>query len=314
MNALARQGIPLTPDRDAYAREQRRSFTRAITSMALADAGNWQVDPADILKTAWPNDTQAERVLKAAVSPTSTSSYPSITTASVLQSLAPASASAQLFARCFKVELAGVAKVRMPYVSLAPTAVFVAEGAPAPAVQYTLAGVDVGPVKKLLIMAALTGELDVSAPELASALIGRLLAAAATKSVDAAVFDSVAADANRPAGLLNSVTPITATAGGGLAALVGDLGNLAGAMADAGIDPGDMVIVTHPETAIKLKSLASPLLTNTVLATPQVAVATVIGIAPAGVGVGYSGTPMIESSKEGVIHMEDTTPLAIGTT
>lgn len=306
MNAQPR-GIPLRPDRDAYERESRRSLTRAITSMALGRG-----DAEAVLQRAWSHDAVAGLMLKAAVSPTSTSSYPTFTTAKTLPALAPQSAAVRLFASAMQVSLDGTATVSIPIPVTQPQPGFIPEGSAAPLAQFSLSSVTVGPACKLLILSAVTGELENAGAESASAVIGRSLAVATARSLDTAVFGSVAATAGtRPAGLLNGVTPIPATAGGGLAALVADIANLAGELADAGINADDMIIVTHPETATKLRLLASPNFTNTVLGTPQVAVGTVIGIAPGGLVVAYRGTPEIETSTEAAVHFEDTSPLAI---
>src|SRR5438132_633471 len=90
--ATARHFISADPD--ILEREHRRSFRRAITAMALADRSR---KPDEILRSAWPHDDMAERLLKAASSPTSTSSYPTHTTAATLPALAPQSAAVRLF-------------------------------------------------------------------------------------------------------------------------------------------------------------------------------------------------------------------------
>jgi hypothetical protein len=90
-----------------------------------------------------------------------------------------------------------------------------------------------------------------------------------------------------------------------------DLGNLAGAIAEAGIDADDVVFVAHPETATKLRLQASTAFTATVLGSPQLAVGTVIAVAPGGLMTGYSGEPDVETSTEATIHFEDTNPLPI---
>jgi hypothetical protein len=92
----------------------------------------------------------------------------------------------------------------------------------------------------------------------------------------------------------------------------GDLGALAGALSDAGVDTENMVIVTNPRQAVKLRLLAGPAFTYPVLGTSAVAVGTVVGIAPAGVASGFDGAPQIEASKESVIHY-DSAPAQIGT-
>jgi hypothetical protein len=305
--------IPLRPDPHALAAADRRSLIRALTCKALASVRDQGAGAGDILRRAWPDDAQAALIVKAAVSPTSTAGYPSITTATVLPALAPGSASARLFARCLQVDLAGVAKVRVPYISGAPQPGFVGEGSAAPVAQFSLSGTDVGPARKILILTAVTGELEGAAPETASVIIGKALSDATTKAVDAAVFSNIAADATRPAGLLTGVTPLAAATGGTDPLMAEDVGALAAAIADADIDASDMVIVASVPQAVKLRMLSSANFTNLVIGTNAVADGTVIGIAPSAVAVGYSGSPEIESSREAVVHFEDTTPLPIAT-
>jgi hypothetical protein len=311
MTAYPRQGIPLRPDPSALASADRRSLIRAYTAKALAARPG--EDARAILRAAWPEDAQAGLILRAAVSPMSTSSYPEITTATVLPALAPASASARLFARCMQVDLAGIATVRVPYAALAPTPTFIAEGEPTPVAQFTLDGVEVGPARKILILTAVTGELESATPETASTIIGNALANAVAKAVDTAVFDDVAADSTRPAGLLNGVTPLTAATSGTTAEMIAaDITTLADAISDADVAADDIVIVANTAQATTLRVLA-PNFANLVIGTNVLADGTVAAFAQAGIAVGYSGAPEIESSKEALVHFEDTTPLAIGT-
>lgn len=303
--------VPLRPDRAAYEADQRRSLTRAITSMALGG----HRDAEAVLQRAWPHDPVAGLLLKAAVSPTSTSSYPSYATTKTLPALAPQSASMKLFAQVTSIDLAGVSTIRIPNVALAPQPGFIGEGAAAPLAQFSLGGVDLGPARKILIQAAVTGELENATPEAASAIIGRELAAAVAKSMDAAVFSNVAASSVRPAGLLFAVTPITATTPGAsdLEAAAADLAALAAEIADRGIDPTGMVIVAAWPQAMKLQLLSGANFANAIIGTPALADGTVVGVAPGGVFVGYSGAPEIETSREALAHFEDTTPLPIST-
>ena len=151
-------------------------------------------------------------------------------------------------------------------------------------------------------------------PETASTVIGRALADAVAKAVDSAVFDDVAADSTRPAGLLNGVTPLTAAAAGTTAEMIAaDIAALATAIGDADIDADDMVIVAEHCAGGQVAGAASPNFTNLVIGTNALADGTVVGIAPAGVAVGYSGSPEIGTSKEAVVHFEDAAPLPIGT-
>ena len=158
MNAYARSPLPLRPDHTAIERERRRSFVRGITCLAL-NSGRPD-GAADLLRRTWNNDLQAAEWVKAATSPSSTANFPAVTKTSVLQSLAPASASAQLFARCLQLSLAGISEIRIPHIATAPQPGFVPEGSAAPLAQFSLAGVDLGPVRRILILASVSGELE----------------------------------------------------------------------------------------------------------------------------------------------------------
>jgi HK97 family phage major capsid protein len=280
---------------------------RMLTAVALSDN-----NPRAFLQRTWPQDETAMLLLKAATTPTATGSYPTLTTVATLPALAPEAAATRLFARAVGVDLSSVAQVSVPSAAVQPQPGFVAEGAPAPVAQFSLAAITVGPAKKILIMSALTRELANATADTAQAVIGHVLSEATAKSLDAALFSNTAGDDTRPAGLLAGVTPITATAGGGLA-MVTDVGNLAGAIADAGIATDDMVIIAHPGQATKLRLLAGPAFTNAVLGTPQVAAGTVIAVAPDALFVGYSGAPEVDSSIETAIHFEESAPLPIAT-
>jgi len=306
--------IPLIADRNALASADRRSLIRALTCKALGSDARQGVGAADILRRAWPDDTQAGMILRAAVSPTTTAGYPAITTATVLPALAPASASARLFGKCLQVDLSGVAKVRVPYISGAPQPGFIGEGSAAPVAQFSLSGVDVGPARKILILAAVTGELEGATPETASTIIGKALADATTKAIDAKVFSADAATAVAPAGLLDGVVAIPAASGTppNPDILMGeDIGALAAALGDTDYDPDSMVIIASPAQAVRLRMFTAGSFTNPIISTTAIADGTVIGIAPGGVAVGYSGAPEVETSQEALLHFEDVNPLQI---
>src|SRR5262249_17031776 len=145
--------------------------------------------------------------------------------------------------------------------------------------------------------------------------LGRLLDEAAAKSLDQFVFDNVAGDATRPAGLLAGVTPLVSTvASAGIDPAASDISKLAGAMADAAVNPQNMVLVVHPQLAwhlIMLKGFQQ--LPMPILQSPAIPRGTVIGVAPEAVASAYSGVPEIEVSGNVAAHMEDSTPQAIAT-
>jgi hypothetical protein len=294
--------IPLRPDPTALEREQHRSLIRAATATVLAarDGSN----PAAMLKRTWPGDRGAELVLKAAASPLSTTDAPTLAVAPVaaLTLLAPSSAALRLFATQTEIFLGQNATVRIPNVATPPVAVFVPELSPGPVVQAGLGTATLGPVKKIMLIAVVTEELQQAAPETASAVVGRVLAASIAKSIDAIAFDGAAGDDIRPAGLLNGVTPIAATAGGGVAAIATDLGNMAAAMATANIDPEGMIIVVAAKQATTLRLLAGPRFDNEIFGSTGLASGTVVAFARGSVASSFEGSPAIESSRSTTLH------------
>jgi hypothetical protein len=311
MNAQPR-GIPFRPAPDELARIERRALHRAITAMCFGVAQ--RQDPESILNAHWPDDGTATLMLRSVSTPTSMADYPAYTPTTMLPNLAPSSAAIKLFNACMVLDLSGVSSIRVPHTVTTPVPVFIPEGNAAPVVQFSLVGTTVGPVKKLLLMAAASRELQNATPGTASAVIGNVLNAAIAKSLDAIAFGTAAATSAQPAGLLNGVTPITATAStsiGGLAAMADDVGAMASAMQGAGIDPTGMIIVAAAKQATAMKLLAGPKFDYQVLSTLALPDKTIAGFAPGAIAAAFDGVPTIETSIEAALHFEDTTPLPI---
>jgi hypothetical protein len=309
---MTRQGIPLRFDRNALVENDRQSWCRAITARALATAQH--DDPQKIIRAAWPNDAQAAVILRSAVSPTMTTDYPSHDAVTVFKSLAPSSAAWQLFERAKqnKLDMRGVSTIRIPRVSNLPVApIFVGEGRPGPVLMFTMAATTIGPVKKILCLSAITAELESATPGTASAVIGRVLSDATTKSVDTIAFDTNAADSARPAGLLHSVTPTTA-ASAGLDAVYEDRAALVGAIGASGVDPTGTVFICSPrEAQLMADKVGEKLGAGSIFASLGLPSKTVTAFAPAAVFSGYQGVPEIETARETALHFEDTAPAEI---
>ena len=305
--------IPLRPDPGALASSQRCSFVRAATAMALASKNRQRPDA--ILGKAWPDDSVAPRILKAAQTPTTSTGFPAMQAMRVLPMLAPQAASARLLGLASSVDLAHVATVRVPYIGATgrPVVPFIEEAKPMPVVDLTTSGIVVGPVKKLLIGSALTNEVQNSSGDVASTIIGGALSASAEQSMDALLFSNAAATAAAPAGLLDGVTAIPSAATQGAQGIADDLALLAQAIADSGINADDMIIVTTAAPATKLRVLASLKFSNEVLSSSSVPAGEVIAIAAGGLVTGYDGTVTIEVTEEPTLHFEDTAPADIST-
>jgi hypothetical protein len=178
-------------------------------------------------------------------------------------------------------------------------------------VDLTVSATALGPVSKLLILSALTREMAAASAENAEVIIGDALTLSAAQSLDAALFSANAATASFPAGILHGLTPIASAATTGAAGVADDLALLAAAIGAAGINPDDVVIITTPAVATKVRVLASPKFTNTVFSSSSLAAGTVIAIVAAGLTTGYSGAVTVEASTEATVHFEATTPLPI---
>ena len=226
------------------------------------------------------------------------------------RSLAPSSAALALFQYGMMLDLTGATTIRIPAVVPGVRPVFVGEGLPGPVVQRNLKSTVLGPVRKILLISTVTGELNDCTPETASAVVGRILADEAERSIDATAFGTTADDGVTPAGLLHGVTP-TAAATAGPDAMAEDLGALTGAIGAAGIDPNNVVFVAGPREATILRVKVGPRFTNPILTTLGLPAKSVAAFAPAGVASGYQNSPTIETGKETVLYYEDTTPLNI---
>ncbi len=307
------QGISLRPDPGRLAADQRRSFTRACTAIALGSKRG--ASPASVMKT-WADDTRAELILKAVSDPASTTNTTGLSLSStrVLPMLAPTAASARLLAMATTLDLAGLQSIKIPFIGLAGRVVptpFVAEGDPGSVVDLTISATTLGPTRKLLILSALTREMSEASASNAEAIISGALALSAEQSLDAALFSANAATATAPAGILNGVVPMASAATTGAAGVADDLALLAGAIGSAGINPDDMVIVTTPALAVKIRALASPKLTNAIMSSSMLSAGSVIAIVPQGLATGYDGAVTVEASTEAVVHFENATPLPI---
>lgn len=301
---------PLVPEDLANGAAQRRSLHRALAAVALGALGKQGTHK--VLARNWPNDHMAGLITRAATSPLDRSGFPQVIAINVLPLVAPRSAASQLFEKCLRLDFAGKYSFVVPSASTVPRPSFVAEGAPIPVDQAVLATSTIGPVCKLTFLAAVTRELENAAPESASAIIGRLMAMGAARALDAAVFDTNASDASRPAGLLHNVVPLAANTGTDAGAMVRDLRALVGAVADAGV-LGEIVLAAHPQRALALQLLpAGAQFPYAVLSSAQIDKDSVIAIGVDGVASGYDGLPTLDTSTAAVVHFADPA-LAIGT-
>jgi hypothetical protein len=149
-------------------------------------------------------------------------------------------------------------------------------------------------------------------------------------SLDSVLLDSNPATVVRPAGILNGVSALTATAGGGFTALVGDLKQIAGALLTG--TKGNVrspVWLMNPQQVNSIGLVAAPgagvfpfreeigagrLGGWPVIDSGTVPLGTVIAIDAADFVAVGGEAPRFEISDQATLHMEDTSPTDITTT
>jgi hypothetical protein len=193
--------------------------------------------------------------------------------------------------------------------------VFIAEGAPAPVADLSTSGAILGPACKVLVQAAITGELQSASAETAERIIGMALSYSAAQSLDAAFFSSNAAvPGTSPAGILHGITAIISGAGGtGVNGCATDLSAIAGQIGKGGVSIDDLIFVMTPALATKARVFAGPHFDDKIFSSSYLPDGTVIGIIPGGIASGYQGQVDVETAIAATLHTEDTAPLPIGT-
>lgn len=201
----------------------------AYVSMLVGRAGG---SVADLARSRYGQDAATLMLLRAPVAPATVGDAAwagALVQRAALDFLAtlPQSAGAPLIATGLRATLAGAATALIPSRQNPATAAmtWVPEAGPIPVNTTSLEAIELGPLKKLAAIVAMTSELAMSAS--GEAVFRALLEEDTALSLDLSLFSDEAADATRPAGLLAGVAPMDATPGGGEAAMLGDLEGLA---------------------------------------------------------------------------------------
>jgi hypothetical protein len=289
LRALVPEDLPR--GRADLAAAWRRSFVHDATVAVLSRIKKTDAD-------------EIRREIRAARPPTQVGDYPGGSVARLML-LALTSCAARLFELATTVDLAGVASFTFPLATNFADAAFVGEDQPIALRQGVFVGMAIGPVRKLALLAALSSELESASGDIAQAIIGHTLEVAVGRGLDAVLLSANAATADSPAGLLNGATPITATTGGGAAAVVADLRNLVAAIAAANISTASVVFVAAVAQAVAIKLTAGPLFDYRVFGSNMLPAGTVIAIATAGLVAAGDGVPAIDVSKQATLHFAD---------
>jgi hypothetical protein len=316
MTALPARRPFLPEDRDRY-RRSAEPLVRAVLAHARAE-----FEPGGVTHVArhlFPDDRATlELIERAATVPADTvtsgwaSQLAAQSVSDLFTTLGGASASGQIFKRALNVTFGRSASVIVPTVISGTDVAFVGQGSPIPVRQLSVSGPTLTP-KKVAVIFVLTRETIEHTD--AERIVGAVLRESTGITVDSIMLDAGAGTTVRPAGLRNGVAATTASTINATAdifsPMVEDLGNLAAAV--AGVGGTDVIFVAGPGAGAKILA-HYPAFKFPVFISSGLANNILMAIAPTALAIAADETPRIESAREGLVHMEDTTPLAIGTT
>jgi hypothetical protein len=205
---------------------------------------------------------------------------------------------------------------------------WVAEAAPKPVKRLSFSSITLEPYK-LAVISTFSEEMAMYSTPSIEGIIRQAMSDDTGVAMDTYLIDAVAASAGvRPAGLLNGVTPLTATATGtNTEKMIADMKQLLAALTAAGSTGQNIVVLVNPAQALSIKFAltstgdfvfdgltgASARFDVTIIPSAVVATGRVIAIDANEFATATGDTPRFAVSNEATLHEEDTTPLAIGT-
>ena len=233
-------------------------------------------------------------MLRAAVSPATIASSPALAAfaTAFLAALVPQSAGADLLRRGLSLEFGGNASIHVPSLSI-PAADFVGEGEAIPVAEAPGTDVWLSP-HKLAVIAIATSEMLRSAS--AEDLIRQVLVEATGPALDRALFSTVPAGPDRPAGLRNGIAALApaASLADALVAVVESISQVAG--------NGAVAVIVAPKQSVAINLLLPRQPPFAVFTSATLPDGTVVGIALNGLASAAGGVPSIEASREAVVH------------
>jgi len=298
-------------------------------------------NPLEILKSEYGDDEPTRAVLnmitKAATVPadTVTSGWASQLVETSIQdwfdALQPNAVYPALASRGGKFTFGRAGIVSMPTRAATPTIAgsFVAQGAPIPVRQGAFSAITFTP-KKMGVISTFTRDIAEHSTPAIDGLIRQTIIEDTNVAIDSVLLDATAATTTRPAGLKAGVSATTATAGGALAALIGDIRALSSALITGTngnlrspvwiMNPGDVLAAgLLPATAgggefpFKEELARGTLLGYPVISSSNVTADTMLLVDAADFVSVTGDTPRFDVSDQATLHMEDTTPLQIAT-
>lgn len=221
-------------------------------------------------------------------------------------------------------------KILVPTRSATPTIAgsFVGEGLPIPVRQGAFTSVTLVP-KKLGVITEFSREMDEHSQPAIEPILREAILIDTGLAIDNVLLDTNAATAVRPAGIRNGIAGLTATAGGGFNALVGDIKQLTAALLTSTVGnvrtpawllnpiQANSIALTQPTTTglfpFRDEINAGRLNGQPAIISGSVPAGTVIYIDAADFVVVGGEAPRFMLSDQATLHEEDTTPLPIGT-
>jgi HK97 family phage major capsid protein len=219
-------------------------------------------------------------------------------------------------------------RISIPTRSRTPTLAgsFVGEGLPIPVRQGAFTSQLLTP-KKMAVITTWTREMNDHSTPAIEGLLREAIQQDTAVAVDSVLIDANPATVIRPAGLLNGVSVTTATSGGGIAALIGDITGLVNAIAASTfgnvrnpawlMNPTDVLrasLATAANTGVfpfRDEVGRGTLNTIPIIDSSTVPAKTVILVDAADFVMAGGGAPRMEMSDQATLHMEDTTPLEL---
>lgn len=204
---------------------------------------------------------------------------------------------------------------------------FVAQGAPIPVRQGAFAAVTFTP-KKMGVISTFTRDIAEHSTPAIEGLIRQAISEDTSVAIDTILLDATAADTTRPAGLRNGVSESANSTLTTIDGLIADLRTIAQALITGTsgnlrapvwvLNPGtvlQMALKTNGngETPFREELAGGTLLGWPVIQSTNTPVTRMMALDAADFVTATGDTPRFDVSDQAVIHMEDTTPAAIGT-
>src|SRR5580765_1358896 len=339
-NTASNTPLPPQDGRKLFAVPRKKPEPGDYVARALAAWTKQHVtkDPFEkILREGYNNDEATNIVLRAAVNPAMTTvatwAAELVQTSNVdfLDRLIPNHIFPQLKAMGTSYAFGNSGVLKIPVRAATPTlaGAWTGEGAAKPVKKASFSTVTLSPTK-LSVISTFSEEMATYGMPSIEGIIRQAMSDDTGIALDSYLIDNVAASAGvRPAGLLNGVTPITASVlTPAASAMVADLKALIAAITAAGGGGrGPIAILINPAQALALsfvqtttgnfmfdsREQAGSKFGVRFIVSATVPAAKVIAVDAADFATALGDAPRFAVSTEATLHEEDTTPLALGT-